>query len=115
MSPDAVAESEALHRRTRAFVAAFERHEHPPESFDVLAVDIARFQARHVDGYARLCSARGVDLQRLASAADAPAVPTDAFKVASVFAFDADRATVAFRTSGTTIGVTPGSPTIGAP
>jgi hypothetical protein len=104
VSPDAVAESEALHRRTRAFVAAFERYEHPPESFDVLAVDIARFQARHVDGYARLCSAWGVDLQRLASAADAPAVPTDAFKVASVFAFDADRATVAFRTSGTTIG-----------
>ena len=36
--------------------------------------------------------------------ADAPAVPTDAFRVASVFAFEPDAATATFRTSGTTIG-----------
>jgi hypothetical protein len=37
-------------------------------------------------------------------AADAPAVPTDAFKLASVFAFDPGAAPFTFRTSGTTVG-----------
>ena len=76
----------------------------PPEAFDALAVDLARFQAAHVAGYARLCAARGVDPARSARAADAPAVPTDAFKLARVFAFDAAEAAVTFRTSGTTVG-----------
>jgi hypothetical protein len=85
-------------------VHAFERGQAPPESFDSLAADLARYQADHVPGYARLCKARGVDPLSIATAADAPAVPTDAFKVARVFAFDDREARVTFRTSGTTLG-----------
>jgi hypothetical protein len=76
----------------------------PPESFDALAADLARFQAAHVAGYGRLCAARGVVPSRIARAADAPAVPTDAFKASHVFAFEESGASAAFRTSGTTLG-----------
>jgi hypothetical protein len=96
--------SDALHARVGAMIRAFERRAAMPESFDALAVDLARFQAERVPGYARLCSARGVDLRKLTRAAQAPAVPADAFKLASVFAFDVAEATAIFRTSGTTIG-----------
>lgn len=99
-----LAESDALHARARAFVRAFEDGRQPPEAFDALAVDLARFQARHVPGYARLCAARGVVPERIRSAAEAPPVPTDAFKLATVFAFSPERAAVTFRTSGTTVG-----------
>jgi acyl-CoA synthetase (AMP-forming)/AMP-acid ligase II len=99
-----LAESSALHARARAFVAAFERGEPSPEPFDGLACDIARFQASHIDGYARLCRARGVDPRALSLAIDAPAVPTDAFKVTRVAAFDERDAAAVFKTSGTTIG-----------
>ena len=102
--PVRLAESDALHARSLAFVRAFERGAPAAEPFDALAVDIARFQARHVAGYARLCAARGVAPERIRSAAEAPAVPTDAFKAATVFAFPRDQARVTFRTSGTTIG-----------
>jgi hypothetical protein len=98
------AESEALHQRARAFVRAFEAKVPAPEPFDRLACDLARFQARHVAGYGRLCAARGVNLEAIAHAGDAPAVPTDAFKVARVATFPEDAARVVFRTSGTTLG-----------
>jgi hypothetical protein len=99
-----LAESAALHRRARAFVRAFVDGVAMPEPFDALAVDLARFQAQHVEGYARLCRARGLDPRRFTRAADAPAVPTDAFKVARAFAFpEADERTF-FLTSGTTVG-----------
>jgi hypothetical protein len=88
----------------RAIVRAFENAAPMPEPFDALAVDLARFQARTVAGYARLCAARGVDTSRIASGAQAPAVPTDAFKLSTVFAFEGHDAAVTFRTSGTTIG-----------
>jgi hypothetical protein len=98
------AASDALHVRARALMRAYERGEPLPEPFDELAVDLARFQARHVAGYARLCAARGLEPSSIARAADAPAVPTDAFKLARVFAFGAADAAVTFRTSGTTLG-----------
>ena len=47
-----VGESDALHARARAFVTAFERGAPMPESFDALASDLARFQGKHVAGYA---------------------------------------------------------------
>jgi hypothetical protein len=100
----AVETSDRLHARVRAMVRAFEEGAALPETFDALAVDIARFQAGHVEGYARLCAARGVDPARPQRAADFPAVPTDAFKVSRVFAFGEAAATHVFRTSGTTIG-----------
>ena len=98
------AQSDALHARARAFVRAFEAGASMPEPFDALACDLARFQAAHVEGYARLCRARGVDPATLRRASDAPAVPTDAFKLARVAAFPPDEARVTFRTSGTTVG-----------
>jgi hypothetical protein len=98
------AESDALHARARELVRAFEDGRPPPEPFDALARDIARFQAAHVEGYARLCAARGVRPDCIDRAADAPAVPTDAFKLARVAAFPPDAAGAVFRTSGTTIG-----------
>jgi hypothetical protein len=88
-------ESEALHARARGFVAAFERGEPMPEAFDALAADLASFQGRHVEGYARL---------RAAHPGEIPGVPTDAFKVSRVSAFDEGETPVVFRTSGTTVG-----------
>jgi hypothetical protein len=96
--------SASLHDRARAMVATFEAGAPAPESFDALACDLARHQGANIEGYARLCRARGVDLASLASAADIPAVPTDAFKMTRVAAFDASDTVTTFRTSGTTIG-----------
>jgi len=89
------AESEALHLRARAFVAAFERDDEMPEAFDALAKDIADFQARNITGYARLRAARKEEI---------PAVPTDAFKVTRVSVFAEAETPFVFRTSGTTVG-----------
>lgn len=97
-------ESAALHGRVRGVIRAWANGEAVPESFDAIACDLARFQARHVAGYGRLCAARGVDPSALRSASGAPAVPTDAFKASTVFAFDPADASVTFRTSGTTVG-----------
>jgi hypothetical protein len=102
--PSSQRESEALHARARTMVRAFEQGVAMPESFDALAIDLVRFQAKTIPGYARLCSARGVDPARLVRAGDAPAVPTDAFRLAHVFAFAGADAAVTFRTSGTTLG-----------
>ena len=97
-------ESDRLHARVQAVVAAYARHERSPETFDAIAADLARFQARRVPGYGRLCAARGVVPEAIARAEDAPAVPTDAFKLATVFAFPLTEAAATFRTSGTTLG-----------
>ncbi len=75
-----------------------------PESFDSLAIDLARFQAERVPGLARLMGARGIDPAELKTAGDVPAVPTDAFKLTRVAAFPESEQTHAFRTSGTTQG-----------
>jgi hypothetical protein len=96
--------SRALHARARAFVRAFEEGAPMPEPFDALACDLARHQHDANPGYARLCARRGVDVATLARAQDAPAVPTDAFKLTRVFAFPEHDAVTTFRTSGTTLG-----------
>jgi hypothetical protein len=101
---DARPSRESLHARARAFVEAFERGAPMPEPFDTLACDLARHQAAHVPAYGRLCRVRGVDPATLGRAADAPAVPTDAFKLARIAAFPPAEAAVTFRTSGTTAG-----------
>jgi hypothetical protein len=90
-----VDESDALHTRARAFVSAFERGDAMPEAFEVLAHDVADFQARHIAGYARLRDVRGEAIS---------AVPADAFKVARVSVFDERETPFVFRTSGTTAG-----------
>jgi len=97
-------ESLTLHDRARAFVRAFEEGRASPEPFDALASDLARFQARYIAGYKNLVTARGLDPSRFLRAAEAPAVPTDAFKVARVSAFPEEETPTTFRTSGTTVG-----------
>ncbi len=90
-------ESDALHARAAAFVRAFERREPDPEPFDTLAADLGAFQARYNAGYARLCTAHRGPM--------APAVPTDAFRVARVSVWEREADTpVVFKTSGTTRG-----------
>src|SRR5580692_5489362 len=98
------ARSRALHARVRSLIHAFARGERLPETFDAIASDLVAFQAERVPGYARLCAARGVDPASGIPASAAPAVPTEAFKMASVFAFEPREAAVTFRTSGTTVG-----------
>jgi hypothetical protein len=88
-------ESDALHERARAFIAAFELGAPMPEPFDALARDIAAFQAKHIPGYAKLRAARKEDV---------PCVPTDVFKMARIATFPKADAVATFRTSGTTIG-----------
>ena len=97
-------DSSALHARARAFVAAFETGAPSPEAFDALACDLARYQASKIEGFARLCRARGVVPAALTAAAEIPAVPTDAFKLTRVATFDPSEAITTFRTSGTTLG-----------
>lgn len=94
--------SSVLHARAKAFVAAYEGAAPMPESFDVLACDIARHQYENSEGFVRLCRARGVDAALLSSANDIPAVPTDAFKLTRVATFPEGETTATFRTSGTT-------------
>jgi hypothetical protein len=96
--------SDSLHRRAQARIRAFEQKGPMPEPFDALAADLARFQAAHVPGYGRLCAARGIDPRAIVRADEAPAVPADAFRLGRVFAFAEGDATVAFQTSGTTLG-----------
>jgi hypothetical protein len=98
-------ESDALHERALGFVRAFESQTAMPESFDALACDIARFQAKSIPGYSRLCDARGVRVSTLAAAGDAPAVPTEAFRVSRVASFPEADERATFRTSGTTLGL----------
>jgi len=95
--------SSALHARARTFVNAFERGERAPD-FDAFASELARYQADHAPGFARLCRARGVDPASLARAEDIPPVPTDVFKLTRVATFDEAHSAVTFRTSGTTVG-----------
>lgn len=90
--------SAALHDRARAFIAAGK------VDLDAFACEVARYQADHAPGFARLCAARGVDPGALARAADIPPVPTDAFKLMRVSTFDDAHVGATFRTSGTTIG-----------
>ena len=99
-----MADSAALHERARAFVRATSEGAEAPESFDALAVELGRFQAKHVPGYLRLCVRRHVDPATCTRARELPAVPTDAFKAMRVSVFPEDETTQIFRTSGTTMG-----------
>lgn len=85
-------------------MTAFEQRSPAPESIHTLACDIARHQAGCIEGFARLCRARGVDPHQLENYADIPPVPTDVFKMTRVATFDATEPATVFRTSGTTVG-----------
>lgn len=95
-------ESDALHVRVRAFIDSFVAGAAPSESFDAIAIDLARFQASRIPGLVRLARVRGVDPLRLERAAEVPAVPTDAFKHTRIATYPPGHESVVFRTSGTT-------------
>ncbi len=102
--PRAVAASDALHERVRAFGRAGLAGETTSGAFDELACAIARFQAEYSPGYARLIERRG---SRLDSLASIPAVPVDAFRLTRVCVHPEALDVATFRTSGTT-GEVPG-------
>ncbi len=89
-------ESEALHRKVRAFARGAGDGN---ATFDSLAVAIAQYQARYSPGYARLVDAKNSALDTLASV---PAVPTDAFRIARISTFPPADDVATFATSGTT-------------
>jgi hypothetical protein len=86
--------SDALHARVRDHA----RGERPHE-FEALALEIARFQAEHAAGFARLVAARGSRLERLA---DVPGVPAETFRLARVAVHPPELDAARFETSGTT-------------
>ncbi len=93
--------SNQLHERVQRF-AALALAGAPAgsaETFEQLALDLARFQAEASPGFARLIESRGA---RLASLDDVPAVPSDAFKLTRVATFPSELASATFHTSGTT-------------
>lgn len=74
--------------------------------FEDLAQRIFAYQLRYDEPYARYCGSLGVTAGALpASWHEIPAVPTAAFKEATLATFDPARAALAFETSGTTKGV----------
>jgi hypothetical protein len=89
-----IQKSDELHERVQRFARACSR-----ESFDGLALDIARFQADAAPGFRRLLAARGGELRRVE---DIPPVPSDAFRLARVATHPAELDIVRFHTSGTT-------------
>jgi hypothetical protein len=89
-----VAESDALHARVRAFQSS----SGASEPFQQLALDVARFQARHSPGFARLCAAAP---HAFDGALSIPAVPSGAFRVARVAVHPPELDRVRFVTSGT--------------
>lgn len=99
--------SEHLHARVlrfaRASLAARDGLPTNPadgaEDFERLACDIARFQAEHSPGYARLVERRGSQLDTLDSI---PAVPVETFRLARVATHPAEDDVARFVTSGTT-------------
>jgi len=96
-------ESDALHTRVRAFIAA-SLHGEPPEPFDALALDLSRFQAAHVPAIARLAHARHAQFAHARDASAVPAVPTDVFRLARIAVHPRDCDVALFRTSGTSGG-----------
>lgn len=109
-------QSDRLHERVQAFARACERQasaskEAPhsvaavatsDDTFESLALDIARYQAKYVPGFARLVNAQSGRLTRLQ---EIPAVPVDAFRMTRIAAHPSDEDEVTFLTSGTTSGM----------
>ncbi len=100
-------QSERLHERVRRFA---ELAASPPltlpegaDSFEQLALDIARFQNEQCPGFARLVAKTRSQLDNVDSI---PAVPTDAFRMARVAAHPPELDTFVFQTSGTTKSIT---------
>jgi hypothetical protein len=97
----ALEESEVLHGRVRSFARATLSGLGASDSFEQLALDIARYQAQHNPVLARLARHHG---SALTSLDDVPAVPAGAFRMGRVSAHDAAEDAARFHSSGTTGG-----------
>lgn len=91
----AVDESEALHQRVRSFAESGGSD----AAFDELALALARFQAAHCPGFAKLVERSGRALDTVDSI---PAVPSDAFRLTRVAVHAPELDSARFVTSGTT-------------
>ena len=99
-APPALRKSEALHRRVVAFAQSSETKRSPlGDSFEKLALDIARFQMENSPGFARLCP---FDKTQLKSIDQLPVVPSDVFRLTRVALHPKELDAAVFRTSGTT-------------
>lgn len=103
-----LAASERLQARVRAWATAAldegparDATAPPPEGFEPLALDIARFQAEHNPAFARLCRYHSSALDSLEQV---PPVPADAFRLGRVAAHPPALDVATFLTSGTTGG-----------
>ena len=88
--------------RLREFVRAALTQPTPAMSFNELALELFRLQFQHNAVYQRLCLARGVTPESLASWMEIPAVPTTAFKELDMTSLAPDERTAVFYSSGTT-------------
>ena len=98
---------EALEHRLLDAIAAWRREgrELDEHEFDALARDVCAFQCRYNEPYGRYARTLGVDAAHPpASWRDIPAVPSAAFKEATLTTFEPARAELHFVTSGTTSG-----------
>ena len=86
--------SESLHARVRRFAAG-----QGNDSFEGLALDIARFQAEHSPGFSRLVASRGKPLDAVQAI---PGVPVAAFRLSRVAVHGPELDAARFETSGTT-------------
>lgn len=93
----ALKESQALHARVLDFARrATTKLAEAGESFEALALDIARFQRREIQGFARLCSAELHDVGAI------PSVWVDTFRFTRVATHPPELDVARFQTSGTT-------------
>ena len=93
-----LARSDALHSRVQAYIHTTN---HNRDTFEALSLDIARFQADFIPGFARLVESRK---SRLESVSAIPAVPVDAFRLARIAVHPPEVDVVRYQTSGTTSG-----------
>lgn len=102
-APLAIRRSERLHERVQAFAEASEAppfvHAKDADTFESLALDIARFQFDYSAGFARLV---GTETFSITDIEDIPALPTDAFRYARVSVHPAELDRTVYQTSGTT-------------
>ena len=101
-------ESGELDAEIGRVIAAWHKHGRglSDAEFEDLALRIFAYQLRYDEPYARYCGSLGITVAAMpASWHEIPAVPTAAFKEATLATFDPARAALAFETSGTTSGL----------
>jgi hypothetical protein len=101
-------ESGELDAEIGRVIAAWHKHGRglSDAEFEDLAQRIFAYQLRYDEPYARYCGSLGITSGAMpASWHEIPAVPTAAFKEATLATFDPARAALAFETSGTTGGL----------